>query len=51
MSRGLLHRFERFGDLADLQRAVAVSGELVRSTSVLPVDDRYSAVLGFIASI
>ena len=40
----LLRRFERFGDLADLQQAVSILRKLVRSTS--PWDDRYCSVLG-----
>ena len=44
LSVGLLRRFERFGDLADLQQAVSVLRKLVRSTS--PWDDQYRARLG-----
>ena len=44
LSIDLLLRFERFGDLADLQQAVSVLRELVRSTS--PWDDWYYAILG-----
>ena len=40
----LLHSFEQFGDLADLQEAITLMEELVRSTSTS--DDRYSAALG-----
>ena len=43
----LLRRFERFGDLADLQQAVSILRKLVRSTS--PWDDRYCAGLGNLA--
>ena len=39
LSVQLLHRFERFGDMADLQQAITLLEELVRSTSVC--DDRY----------
>jgi tetratricopeptide (TPR) repeat protein len=35
----LLHRFERFGDVADLQQAITLLEEIVKSTSVW--DDRY----------
>ncbi|KAI9462723.1 hypothetical protein HD554DRAFT_2175853 [Boletus coccyginus] len=40
----LMNRFEQFGDLADLQKAITVLKELVRSTSA--GDDRYRGVLG-----
>ncbi|KAF8421523.1 hypothetical protein L210DRAFT_3654453 [Boletus edulis BED1] len=40
----LLKRFERYGDLADLQRAITLLQKLVRSVSVS--DDRYCAGLG-----
>ncbi|KAF8121610.1 TPR-like protein [Boletus edulis] len=40
----LLKRFERYGDLADLQRAMTLLQKLVRSVSIW--DDRYCAVLG-----
>ncbi|KAI9462573.1 CHAT domain-containing protein [Boletus coccyginus] len=44
LSVQLLHRFERFGDLTDLQRAITALEELVRSTPI--GDDQYSAALG-----
>ena len=44
LSVELLGRFERSGDLVDLQQAVSVSRELVRFTS--PWDHRYRARLG-----
>ena len=44
LSVSLLRRFKRFGDLADLQQAVGILRELVRSTS--PWDDQYRAGLG-----
>ena len=40
----LVHRFQRFGNTADLQQAITAMEELARSTSGW--DDRYSAVLG-----
>jgi len=40
----LLHRFERFGDLTDLQQAITVLEGLVRSTPIW--DDRYNRALG-----
>ncbi|KAI9569442.1 CHAT domain-containing protein [Boletus coccyginus] len=43
LSARLVHRFERSGDLADLQQAIAVLEESVGSTSV--PDDRYSGLL------
>ncbi|KAI9569441.1 CHAT domain-containing protein [Boletus coccyginus] len=43
-SAQLMHRFEEFGDFANLQQAITVLEELVRSTSVS--DDRYSGLLG-----
>ncbi|KAF8129600.1 TPR-like protein [Boletus edulis] len=43
-SVALLKRFERYGDLADLQRAITLLQKLVRSVSIW--DDRYCAVLG-----
>ncbi|KAI9567762.1 CHAT domain-containing protein [Boletus coccyginus] len=47
LSVELLHRFERFGDLTDLQQAIIVLQELVRSTPIW--DDQYSAALGNLA--
>ena len=44
LSVALLHCFERFGDLADLQQAVSILRGLVRSTSLW--DDQYRAGLG-----
>ncbi|KAF8436628.1 CHAT domain-containing protein [Boletus edulis BED1] len=43
-SVALLKQFERYGDLADLQRAITLLQKLVRSVSIW--DDRYCAVLG-----
>ncbi|KAI9573138.1 CHAT domain-containing protein [Boletus coccyginus] len=40
----LLHRFERFGDLANLQQAITILEELLRSNSI--GDDRHSKCLG-----
>ncbi|KAI9573088.1 CHAT domain-containing protein [Boletus coccyginus] len=40
----LVHRFRRFGNVADLQQAIMVMEDLARSTSGW--DDRYSVVLG-----
>ncbi|KAF8553250.1 TPR-like protein [Imleria badia] len=44
LSGRLLNRFHRFGDLADLQQAIAILEKLVKSSSV--VDERYGAALG-----
>ncbi|KAI9573121.1 TPR-like protein [Boletus coccyginus] len=44
LSAQLVHRFQQFGHLADLQQAITLLEELVRSTSTS--DDRYSEALG-----
>ncbi|KAF8139661.1 TPR-like protein [Boletus edulis] len=44
LSVQLLERFERFGDLPDIQRAITILEELVRTTSLL--DHGYCAGLG-----
>jgi tetratricopeptide (TPR) repeat protein len=44
LSVQLLERFERFGDVADLQQAITLLEELVRSTSVW--DDQHRGGLG-----
>ena len=46
LSVQLLHRFERFGDVGDLQQAITLLEEIIRSTSVW--DDRY---LGGLANL
>ena len=45
-SAQLLHHFERLGDVANLQRAITLFGELVRATSVW--DDRFCGGLAYL---